>query len=67
MSIVRYKKSGVNFATALEPVTKEVRRIKRKLWYRGEMSRYGKGSIWRRRIFGLLLTLKHDREGSKRD
>ena len=45
----------------------ECRRGKRNSWCSGEMRRYQEEHQWRRRLSGLLLTLRYESVGSKQD
>lgn len=58
-------KSGAQLRFALKTVLLECKRGKRNSVCSGEMRRYMEEHLWRKRLTGLLLTLRHESVGSK--
>ena len=63
----RSESPWLNYGTAFGTVVLECRRGKRNSWCSGEMRRDQEEHRWRRRLTGLLLTLRLESVGSKQD
>ncbi len=58
-------KPGAQLRFALKTAVLEYKRGKRNSMCSGEMRRYMEEHLWRKRLTGLLLTLRHESVGSK--
>ncbi len=58
-------KPGAQLRFALKTTSLEYKRGKRNSMCSGEMRRYMEEHLWRKRLTGLLLTLRHESVGSK--
>lgn len=60
-------KPGAQLRSALKTALLECKRGKWNSMCSGEMRRYMEEHLWRKRLTGLLLTLRHESVGSKQD